>query len=261
MRIEPNLPSADYHAHPAISKSLLDKVAKSPLHAKAYLDGAVEPPTAAMQFGTALHTAVLEPDRYAAEYAFWEGDRRTKDGKAAYEALLASGKSIISRDDNDVISAMSVSIRQHPVAGSLLTGGLVEHSVFWQHKNVAECKARPDYWLKDAGIVVDLKTTEDASPAGFARSIAAYRYHVQAVHYLAGTQAGRFIFIAIEKKAPYAVGVYELDADALALGHALRERDIEQYVSCAEFDTWPGYSPEIQTITLPKWATYNQEEI
>ncbi len=261
MKIEPNLPAAEYHAHPAISKSLLDNVAKSPLHARAYLDGVSEPPTAAMQFGTALHAMVLEPDRYASEYAVFEGDRRTKDGKAAYEALIASGKSIISRDDSDVISAMSISIYQHSVAASLLKGGLVEHSVFWPHKNTAECKCRPDYWRKDDGIVVDLKTTEDASPAGFARSIAAYRYHVQAAHYLAGTQAERFIFIAIEKKAPYAVGVYELDAEALTIGQTMRERDIEQYASCVEFDTWPGYATEIQTLTLPKWATFNSEEI
>jgi exodeoxyribonuclease VIII len=260
-RVVPDMPAAEYHAHPAVSKSLLDRMAKSPLHAKAYLEGVAEPPTPAMQFGTALHTAVLEPDRFASEYAVWEGDRRTKDGKAAYEKLVASGKSIISASDNDVIFAMVASILQHPIAAGLLKGGVVEHSVFWTHKNAAECKARPDYWRQNDGIVVDLKTTEDASSVGFARSIAAYRYHVQAAHYLAGTQAERFIFIAIEKKAPYAVGVYELDAEALTLGNTLRERDIEQYMSCAEFDAWPGYSPEIQTITLPKWATYNQEEI
>nr|DAQ54379.1 MAG TPA: Exodeoxyribonuclease 8 [Caudoviricetes sp.] len=260
-RVEPDMPAADYHAHPAVSKSLLDRMAKSPLHARAYLDGAIEPATPAMLFGTALHTAVLEPARYAAEYAVFEGDRRTKDGKATYEKLIASGKSIISAADADVISAMVSSILQHPVAAKLLTEGVVEHSVFWTHPRTGlECKARPDYWRQNHGMVVDLKTTEDASPAGFARSIAAYRYHVQAAHYLDGTMAARFVFIAIEKKAPYAVGVYELDPASLTAGASLRARDIEQYASCVEFNAWPGYSPEIQTIALPKWAT-NQEEI
>lgn len=250
-----DLPSATYHAHPAVSKSVLDRIARSPLHARAYLDGQRDEPTASMIFGTAMHCAVLEPQRFAAEYSVWEGDRRTKEGKAAYEAMQATGATIISRDDHDAISAMVASIRQHAVASTLLENGQAETSVFWKHQaSGIECKCRPD-WLRSDGIVVDLKTTEDASPAAFARSVAAYRYHVQAAHYLAGTEAERFVFIAIEKKAPYAVAVYELDADSLQVGQRLRERDLDQYASCLEFNQWPGYPAQIQTLALPKWAT------
>jgi exodeoxyribonuclease VIII len=260
VKIAHNMPSAEYHAHPAVSKSLLDKISKSPLHARAYLDGAREEPTAAMAFGTALHTAVLEAERFDTEYKVFEGDRRTKAGKEAYEALLATGASIISAADYDAITAMTMAIRQHKVAGSLLMDGHAESSVFWQHPGTRlECKARPDWWRND-GIVVDLKTTDDASPAAFARSVATYRYHVQAAHYMIGTQAKRFVFIAVEKKAPHAVAVYELDADTLRMGHTLRERDLDQYASCVEFNTWPGYPAEIQTLALPKWATTGSEE-
>ncbi len=255
MNIITDMTNADYHAHPAVSKSVLDKIAKSPLHARAYLDGTRDEPTAAMLFGTALHMAVLEPQRFASEYAVWEGDRRTKDGKAAYEALLATGATLISAADRDAITAMTASIQQHQVASDLLKNGQPETSVFWQHPATnLECKCRPDWWRQDDGIVVDLKTTDDASPAAFARSVANYRYHVQAAHYLMGTQAKRFIFIAIEKKAPYAVAVYELDGPALLEGHALRERDLDQYASCLEFGTWPGYAPAIQPLALPRWA-------
>lgn len=263
MKIIPDMPSADYHAHPAVSKSVLDKLARSPLHARAYLDGTRDEPTAAMNFGTALHTAVLEPRRFADEYHVFEGERRTKAGKEAYELLLATGATILSRADFDAVLAMELSIRQHPVAGQLLQDkdGIAEPSVFWQHPTTGlECKCRPDWWLQGGGIVVDLKTTEDASPAGFARSIAQYRYHVQAAHYMTGTQAKMFFFVAVEKKAPYAVAVYELDADALQTGHKLRERDLDQYASCVEFGTWPGYPAEIQTLSLPKWATTGSEE-
>jgi hypothetical protein len=261
VKIIENLPSADYHAHPAVSKSVLDKIARSPLHARAYLDGVRDEPTAAMQFGTALHCAVLEPQRFATEYAVFDGDRRTKDGKARYEELRASGTQIISAADRDAISAMVMSVRQHNVADSLLQNGVAEHSVFWPHPATGlDCKCRPDWWLQDDSIVVDLKTCEDASPAAFARSVAAYRYHVQAAHYLAGTQARRFVFIAIEKRAPYAVAVYELDAAALEHGHALRERDLQAYASCHEFGLWPGYPAEIMSLALPKWATTGADE-
>ncbi len=262
MNIIERLPAADYHAHPAVSKSVLDKIAKSPLHARAYLDGERDEPTPAMNFGTALHACALEPELFNDTYAVFEGDRRTKDGKARYEAIQASGATIISAADFDAITAMVEQIRHHPVAAALLQDGIAEASVFWKHPPTGlECKCRPDWWNREAGMVVDLKTTEDASPAGFARSVAAYRYHVQAAHYSIGTKASRFVFIAIEKKAPYAVAVYELDNEAMALGHKLRDRDLEVFSSCQEFNAWPGYPAEIQTITMPKWAQLNQEEI
>ena len=260
MNIVQHMPSADYHAHPAVSKSLLDKVAKTPAHAFAYLYGKREKPTEAMEFGTALHTCALEPERYASEYGVFEGDRRTKAGKEAYEALLRNCTTIISADQHDAITAMVTSIRQHPVAGALLKDGIAEASVFWQHPPTGlTCKCRPDWWRQMDSTVVDLKTTDDASPEGFSRSVAKYRYHVQAAHYMVGTQAKRFMFIAIEKKPPYAVAVYELDADALTIGHQARDRDLERIASCLEFNLWPGYPAEIQTITLPKWAAGSEE--
>ena len=253
MNIIYDMPAGDYHAHPAVSKSVLDRIARSPLHARAYLDGAREEPTASMQFGTALHTAVLEPRRFADEYHVFEGDRRTKAGKEAYELLIASGATILSRADFDAVLAMELAIRQHPVASELLQDGIAEASVFWQDERTGlECKARPDWWHRERGLVVDLKTTDDASPAGFARSVANYRYHLQAAHYRAGTGCSRFIFIAVEKKAPYAVAVYELDNDAIRAGAELQASLLGQYASCLEFGVWPGY-PSI-TAEPPRWA-------
>lgn len=260
MNIIHDMPNAEYHAHSAVSKSLLDKIAKTPAHARAYLDGQREQPTAAMNFGTALHTCVLEPQRFAEEYVVFEGDRRTKEGKARYEEIQSRGASIISLADADAISAMTMAVRNHPIANALLQDGIAEASVFWKHPPTGlECKCRPDWWRQADSTVVDLKTCEDASPAGFARSVAQYRYHVQAAHYMVGTQAKRFMFIAIEKKAPYAVAVYELDTDALTIGHQARDRDLERFASCVEFNLWPGYPAEIQTIALPKWAAGSEE--
>lgn len=249
-----DMPSADYHAHPAVSKSVLDKIARSPLHCRAYLDGERTEPTPAMLLGTAVHTAILEPERFDAEYAVFEGDRRTTAGKQAYAELVSRGKSIISASDADVISSMSAAVRAHPVASALLRNGSAEQSVFWTDPMTGlECKCRPDWWRTD-NIVVDVKTTEDASPASFAKSVAGFRYHVQAAHYQAGTQAERFVFIAVEKKAPYAVAVYDLDAVSLELGEAIRRQDLAMFELCSRAGEWPGYSPDIEVLSLPPWA-------
>lgn len=265
-RIIPDMSAADYHAHPAVSKSILDKIAKSPLHAKAYIEEGLPEPTPAMLFGTAYHMAVLEPERFANTYVVFEGDRRTKQGKADYESLITAGASIISRSDLDAITAMSMAVRNHPDAGPLLQGGLPEASIFWKDQDTGiECRCRPDYMrgsIPDcpADTLVDLKSCEDASPAAFARSVHNYRYHVQAAHYMHGACVGRFVFIAQEKKPPYAVAVYELDEDAIKQGLALRNRDLQTYASCREFNIWPGYPAGIQTLSLPKWAAAQEVE-
>lgn len=261
MKIITDMPASEYHTHPAVSKTLLDKVARSPLHARAYLDGVAEEPTAAMLFGTALHCAALEPGRYIKEYAAFEGDRRTKEGKARYEELKANGYQVLSIADADAISSMATAIRNHQIAGPLLLDGQAEVSAFWDHGHTGlECKCRADWWRESDETIVDIKTTEDAGASAFARSVAAYRYHVQAAHYTVGLNAKRFIFVAVEKKAPHAVAVYELDADAMREGRRLRDRDIDQYASCVEFNTWPGYPAEIQKLSLPAWAVNGGEE-
>ncbi len=260
MNLVMNMPAAEYHAHPAVNKSLLDRIAKSPMHARAYLDGARTEPTAAMILGTAVHTAILEPARFASEYRVFEGDRRTKAGKEEYAALQATGATIIDADDYATVKAMAASVRANKTAASLLQDGIAEASIFWKDTLTGvECKCRPD-WITNSGIVVDVKTTEDASPAAFARSVMQYRYAVQAAHYLEGTEAERFVFIAVEKKAPYAVACYELDVDAMNFGDALRIRDLEAYAGCVEFNVWPGYPDEVQPLSLPAWATRTEDE-
>ena len=246
-----NMCNKDYHSATGINKSLLDMVHKSPLHAKNWLDGDRPEPTDAMLFGTAFHSLVLEPELFEANYATFWMDRRTTAGKAAYAALIAQGKTIITNDDMYAIKSMKKSVMGNIFSRQLIESESVkkEVSVF-----IDQSKCRPDMWDMEGGILIDLKTTEDASPSGFARSAAQYRYHVQAAHYMDLTGADRFIFLAVEKKRPYAMGIYELDYESLKVGRRERDMDLNTYLTCFEFDRWPGYGDEIQTITLPRWA-------
>jgi len=107
--------------------------------------------------------------------------------------------------------------------------------------------------------VIDLKSTEDASEAGFARSVATYRYHVQHAHYASafqslGHELRAFLFVAVEKAAPFAANVMCLDADAEARGMELRDRYMEKLNLCLQTDTWPGYEPTIHRLALPRYA-------
>jgi exodeoxyribonuclease VIII len=253
-----NLTNAEYHAHAAISKSGLDRMDQSPAHYTSWLS---EPKkeTPALVFGGAAHCIILEPEEFLSRYiSAPDGiDRRTKDGKAAWAEIEATGKTILSADDWKKLFDISCSISAHPVANELLSDGIAESSVFAELLGVP-VKCRPD-WLHDNSVIVDLKTTENAGPNAFSKSVANYRYHVQAAFYSdicqeIGLDIKAFVFIAVEKNPPYAVSVYELDFDSIEVGRTLYQRNLETYRRCLEADHWPAYSQSIETLSLPRWA-------
>jgi len=247
--------NTDYHADPAVSASHLHAVAASPYHYWArFLDPDRKPvePTAAMRLGSLVHCAVLEPDELSKRYAV-APDRRTKDGKATAAMLAASGIEAVTSTDMEQALAMAASVRSHQAAAALLRTGKAEQSFWWDDLATGlRCKCRPDWFY--GSTIVDLKTTTDASPRGFAKAVANWRYHVQQAHYMAGTFAERFVFIAVEKTYPFAVGVYQLDEAAMDAGEASRRSNLQTIADCQAIQEWPGYGNTIQPLSLPNWA-------
>lgn len=176
-------------------------------------------------------------------------------------------RTVLSEEQWTQLHAMRDAVMAHPAAGALLKGcpGKAEQSVYWIDPETGVlCRCRPDWW-RDDDLLVDLKTTEDASPEGFAKSIANWRYDVQDAYYQDGVKlaTGRtprgFVFIAVEKKPPYAVAVYRLDDESRDLGRAQYRADLNRYAECMTSGNWPGYSGRIEPISVPAWhANKNQ---
>lgn len=258
------LTNAEYHAHPAVSKSGLDQVRRSPLHFwNRYLNPnrIIEPPTPAMVLGSALHARVLEPTLYADEFIVApEGvDRRTKEGKlrwADFEAK-ADGKTVIKAEDAAQIEAMAAAVHAHPAARTILRlPGQCEQSYFWTDEATGEaCKCRPDWHSDDRRLIADVKTTEDASPRGFIRSVMKYRYHVQAAFYSSSLKAEQFLFIAVEKRPPYCVAVYATPPELIERGLKEAVEDLRLIATCRAENRWPGYGDEIQALAVPNWLS------
>lgn len=169
------------------------------------------------------------------------------------------GKEIITEEQLKIASDMRDSIHNHPKASKLLTGGQAEVSVFWDDPETGyQCKARIDY-LRPGNVLVDLKTTQDASKEEFNRSIAKFGYHRQNAMYsdgyevATGERAAAFVFVAVESKPPYAVGVYMLDEHAVETGRAEYGTLLVDFKQCQESGEWPAYSDDIEIIELPKW--------
>ena len=251
-----SIPAEQYHADRAhVSKSWLDRLQQSPAHLRYYLDNA-KPETKALRIGRIVHCAVLEPDIFARDFVFMpKFDRRTTAGNAGAKEFEAANVGRLTVSEPELIMARGIreAIMRHKGARALLErAGQAEQSAFWRNPDTGvDCKCRPDY-MHD--FIVDLKTTEDASPAAFAKSIANFRYHVQAAQYTEGTERERFIIVACEKTPPYGVAVYVLDDVDIAKGAEKRRRELDLYAECKATNSWPCYPETIQPITLPAWA-------
>jgi exodeoxyribonuclease VIII len=153
---------------------------------------------------------------------------------------------------------MRESAMQHRLVRAMLeSADKREQSCFWLDELGVDCKARFDGLAP--GMILDLKTTQDASPGAFRTAVARYSYHVQAAHYSIGAQAATgqwpdYAIIAVEKKPPYACAVYTLDEDAMAVGAQQREEAINRYAQCGTTGLWPAYPETVQTLSLPNWA-------
>lgn len=256
---------SQYESIEAVNYSTLKHFGRSPAHARAMM---LHPPapTAAMEFGTAVHCAVMEPTRFAEEYvAAPRCDRRTKVGKETWKEFEESneGKSILTAADALALKSIQEAVWNHPLARELLSGeGVNELTAVWTDEPTGRrCKAMLDRFTKSAGwsIVMDLKTCNDASERAFANHVVRYSYHEQAAYYLSGLavlspQRRRFIWLAVESEPPHGIGLYEPDADMLMEGARLWREHLDVYATCQTENIWPGYDTGIQSLKLPRWA-------
>ena len=263
-----DIPIDIYHSSEGISRSVLMEFKKSPYHyqQKYLIQSEPSQPTPAMILGNLIHTLTLEPSMFDDEFVIMpKFDRRTNVGKVGYHAFQAtiSGRLAISEDDFTKAQNIAQAVRQHELGGSLLEDMDVERSLYFSHKPTGiQCKVRPDAW--SGSIVVDLKTTADASFRPFQSSAFKYGYFLQAgmiaeaLHSM-GITMERFVFIAVEKEFPYAVGIFVLDNEALLWGINHFNELMYNYASCLEKDKWPSYP--VQSLTLPRYANYDTNEI
>lgn len=268
-------PIANYHATDAISHSKLEVFRRRPaLYKKRFIDKTVDrEETAALVVGNALHCAVLEPGQYAHRYAIRPDgiDRRTKDGKAQWEAFCAAhtGKTILDSDDAKVIENMAGAIAGNPTAAALLTGG--EAEVTWRARantlpHPMQC--RTDYF-NDAGCelsegrpyVADVKSVETLDGEefrNFSRAFVNFGYHRQCGFYLpllqdCGVTCWDWFFVVVEKQEPFGCVVYRPTERAITEGIDETLTDLGNLAKAYASNTWPNMPDGVQDIDLPDW--------
>lgn len=250
-----------------ISASALKRIKQSPAH---YKEAEVVPPTEAMEFGSAYHCFVLEPDEFTKRYNIlddssminkliklgFKNPRATNDYKAFVGSVvtktLNEKKSLISKEVFEVMKEMKGRLLAHPYARMLLTGGEAEVGYAGEIQTPFGSmfvKFKPDYIKFGKKIVADLKAVADASVDGFTRACVSMDHQIQAAFYsdllnlMSPDKLSEwtFIFIAQEKVKPYAYNLFECSPQFIAQGRYEYQMLLQLYKYCVENNYWPGY--------------------
>ena len=266
-----DIPADEYHADKAIiGHSGLVRILRSPEHFRHYMYAPFKV-TPTLKFGTALHCAYLEPERFKDAYMeVPKFDKRTKEGKLKAEEYekAAQGKEFLDAEDMSAVNAILKKIGEHVKATSLRIQSVTEKSYFWTDDDTGiMCRIRCDMLVVDEHgrivAIIDLKTTADASKASFRRSIDDYGYDLQAAFYTDAVKVaiGRevpFYFLVVESEAPHSVALYRMGQQSIDIGRRKYRMALQLMDWCTQNDSWPGYQPqpfcEEEEIDLPEWS-------
>lgn len=267
--IYPDIPDSVYHASRDTLSSSGARKLLPPSCPALFRWEQDNPPEPKQQFdiGKAAHKMVLGVGEKIVRVD--ADDWKLKANQEIRKAAYAAGQIPLLKSEVDAAQRMAGAVHTHPLAAALLKDGDAELSgVYTDPKTGVRLRFRPD-WLTQLPsgriTIVDLKTSQSASPAEFASSAARFGYALQQVWYCEGlrvleiTDDPALLFLIVDKNPPHLVSIVQLDDDAIRYGERQMRRAINLYAACVEDDYWPGYPETVHTISLPRWAYYAEE--
>jgi hypothetical protein len=271
-RVITSLDPTEYHGIERLSSSGCKMLLRSPLHYRVWR-ATPRVATPAMQFGSAVHTLAFEPDRFAERVVQMPSDAPTRQSNAGKEwhadfRQRHDGKIVLSSDDYARCVATARAAVNSYGYERLIRRGHIETSMLWRDPATdVLCKARTDWFSDDGSVIVDLKTTADASRESFMRQLWNLRYDIQAAFYMEALQRAAavmphsFVWCAVESEPPHGVAWYRMGHSELEVARADIENALHLYAECTRFNTWErGYPTEVQEIRLPPWARRRNNE-
>jgi hypothetical protein len=219
-----------------------------------------------LKLGSLVHCMALEPEKVNERFAVApEVDGRTKEGKAAKAAFAETiqGKTIVSSGVFDRAVTCHMALQSHHEAAAILkfserSDAMIERPIHGEWNGVAVA-GTPDLVVLELGLIVDVKTTSDASPAEFSKSVVNYGYHRQAAMYLELCQqaygmADRFVFVVVKTAPPYEVAVYELNYPSVMQGRTELLELLDEHKRRSESGDWSAdWQKGVIELPLPRW--------
>ena len=241
--------------------SNLKHIGRSPAH---YLHAINHPreDSGPLRIGRLVHWHVLGamPDDEDGRVVIYDGERRGNAWKQF--AAEHDGSEIVTAKEWETALPIADAVRHNALAMSLIEGALCEQPIAWSIAGRA-MSSRPDAY-RAGGALVDLKTTNDASPAAFQRLVHKFAYHAQAAMYqdalasLGIETTGAFL-VAVETKAPHPVTVFQLTRAMLEHGRRTYRGWLETLRTCEDSNQWPEYAQTVVQCDIPEWFAADDE--
>lgn len=278
-----------YHDDPAVGSSGLKLFSECPaLYHYHYIDpvGREERKqnnSNHQSLGSHAHVALLEPERFRAEYEiapqmavvnYGKKNQKTVpmnkahgDWKEFAADTEAKGKSPLLWSEFETCKRMMEAIQRHDLANAVLSQGKAEMSFFAKCPKSGEMiKSRPDKLRKLANygnLMVDYKTTGLALDSS-SQSSNAFNMgrHIQAAIHKAGVELAtggkidHVIYIVQSQQAPFLIRAFRMPEDCIQYGADIAEAELLKLAECRRTGVWPEYSQEIEDLIMPKWMDY-----
>ena len=227
-----------------------------------------KPSTKSLDFGSAFHLALLEPEKWDDSVAVAPNAKKTtKAGKAEWSEFLSGneGKLILTEEQIEVVGKMKESVLGNPASEKLINGGgAIERPITFTDPDTGiRCKIKPDILLPD-GTIVDFKYSADPYEEGFTRSCDRFSYHCSAALYLDGVRYLRgyevpHVFLVCGNEPPYECFVYSLDEESIQLGRSMNLQALRRLRDCIDLNDWTSrMHGKVNTLSMPRWSFNRQ---
>lgn len=269
-----NVSFEEYISWPCFHKSMVSYALRSTYHLDHYIK-TKEKASKEMDFGSLVDCLILEPHMFKENFSMKPETYVNKAGhtkpwtlKATYckeweEQKSLEGKTLYKSADLEKAVDISEQCLGHLTASQWLKDFETQVAIVWEDSETGIlCKGRIDILQKDR--ISDLKTTHNASPNEFRRTVNNFLYHVQDYMYTTGYEilTGEklpFGFLVVESDSPHCVATYELGVESRVTAEHLFRRAIHRYKDYLEMGP-TGYSNFKEEIEIPAWAVNLVEE-
>lgn len=261
----------DYFADPCPQPSLSNSgigvlLHQTPMHFAAQhprLNGGVDAKkcSAQMHRGSVVHRLALGAGK---DYVVIDAESfRSNAAKEARDTAEAAGLCPILVHQFEQAQEQAKAVRQH--LEEILMGEpfLPEVVLAWQidtpHGKIW-ARAMLDAWCPTLNMVVDLKSTTNASQAALIRRMADGGYDTQAAWYGRGLEHVllkhgeiRFVTLFCETEPPHGSQAVTIDEAWRTSSWDLCEEAVEVFARCQKANRWPGYPRNPVRLSPPDW--------
>lgn len=193
---------------------MLRRILQSPLQLRRYLNRQ-HASTPQLDLGTAVHCALLEPQRFKQEYVALPVQQADLFHADDLALIRRGGRTVhfITEAQRGVVQGICAQVEKLPGIMKLLNEGLAERSLFWRDQaSGLRLKIRPDMLVLPQ-LILELKTTFNASTAVFQRTLLMQRYHLSAAMYQQGVlhitgHLPGYIYLVASRHPPYEVQTF-----------------------------------------------------